>query len=327
MHPKIMFRFARIMLPAYIRSRFRKIPLFAHLTVTRKCNMNCSYCFVHDENRKELDTDGMKRAIDHLHMLGCRFISFFGGEPTLRKDFPELLNYAYEKGMLCHLSTNGTLLTDAYLKGIQKLDAINLSVDSLFNYSESDKIYIRQKKILRRLLEAKRKYHIELTCNMVLTSKNIDHALPTVQKLGRLKIPISVSIIIPNTYTEKKQEGSLFFKDKKKLYRVLRQLRKEKNVIDPNEYFDDAIRYYDKGIDWYCCAGEYSMSVDCDGHFQFCCGLAPEKFKIWDIGPDYFKKLERLRKKRLSVCKKTCYANCLYDTSYFIRHPLSMLGI
>jgi MoaA/NifB/PqqE/SkfB family radical SAM enzyme len=136
---KKSIKVARLMLPAYIKARFRPIPLWAHLVVTRKCNLDCAYCFARDPKKPDLNEEESRRVVDHLYSLGCRFISFFGGEPTIKEFFVDLVRYTNRKGIITHLSTNGILLTPRYISELGKagIDVINLSIDSLFEFDAS----------------------------------------------------------------------------------------------------------------------------------------------------------------------------------------------
>ena len=137
----------KILLPSFLKSRFSPVPLWTHIYVTRKCNLNCKYCFVKDQKKTELDGKGLINVIDKLYALGCRFISFFGGEPTIRKDFVDMVEYANRKGMFTHMTTNGILLTPDYINRLGKagIDIVNLSVDSVFEFDYSNKDYTKSK--------------------------------------------------------------------------------------------------------------------------------------------------------------------------------------
>ena len=52
-----------------------------------------------------------KKLIDDLAAFGVPVLLFSGGEPLVRKDLPELAEYAVQKGMRAVISTNGTLIT------------------------------------------------------------------------------------------------------------------------------------------------------------------------------------------------------------------------
>lgn len=81
--------------------------------MTRRCNLKCVHCYAQAKNiefENELSTAEGKNLIDDLANFGSPVILFSGGEPTLRKDLPELAAYAREKGMRAVISTNGTLI-------------------------------------------------------------------------------------------------------------------------------------------------------------------------------------------------------------------------
>ncbi len=324
-------KFLRILLPAYIKAMFRPAPVWVHLYVTRKCNLKCSYCFVVEPGRKELNTEDMKKVIDHLHYLGTRCISFFGGEPTIRRDLLELIEYANKKRILTHITTNGSFLTQDYIDKLGKadLDVINLSVDSVFEFNESKKDYTRCREVLSHLLEARKKYGFEINVNLVLTAKNVDITIQTLRLINSFNVPMSIGLIAGNTYNNLPVDGSLYFfkkDDKEKLLKVcdeIKQLKKQGfNIIEPEQYFEDIKKFVNHELkDWYCSAGEYYFSIDCDGKFQLCAGSKTQDISIFDVDRDYYKKFKELRETSFKSCKKICLANCLYDTSFFIKRP------
>ena len=93
-------------------------PLNAQIEITLRCNAKCVFCSIWtDEYKhslkdlgKEMTTDEVKSIIDQLDKMDIQVLSFTGGEPTLRKDLPELLNYTVKKGMMPTMVTNGFLL-------------------------------------------------------------------------------------------------------------------------------------------------------------------------------------------------------------------------
>ena len=59
----------------------------------------------------ELSTAEAKTMIDDLAAFGAPVLLFSGGEPCMRHDLIELMQYAKDKGMRVVISTNGTLIT------------------------------------------------------------------------------------------------------------------------------------------------------------------------------------------------------------------------
>jgi MoaA/NifB/PqqE/SkfB family radical SAM enzyme len=280
--------------------------------------------------KDDLSFEDVKKVIDKLYSLGCRVISFFGGEPTLRKDFPQIVRYTGGKGMITHVSTNGTLLTPEYIAELGKsgIDVINLALDSVDDFQESHKDLSGNRPVLRNLLEAREKFGFEITVNFALTNKNYDRAVDTITLMNTLHIPVSISLIVRNTYSEQVLEKGLYFtteEEKNRLCRVADEIvalkRKGYNIIDPVQYFEGIKKYIHQGLDWYCSAGEYYFSVDSDGRFQICSALPAESMSIFEIDSGYGKKIRELREKRLKSCKEICFSNCMYTTSYFVKNP------
>ena len=329
---KRMARMTSIYARAMIRSRFRPTPLWVILYLTRRCNLSCRYCFSKDNSAPELDTKQIFRVIDKLQSLGCSTVGLFGGEPTLRKDLPEIINYVYKKRMITHLSTNGTMLTRPYIEELARagLDIFNLSIDSVYEYDVSNKDYTTQKKVLSDLVEMRKIYGFDINTAFVLSRKNYHIAVDTVKLMHTSKIPITIALITRNTGNPKaKQDEDLFFKtseDKKNLCRVLDDLIEMKknryHIINSISYFNDSKKHVDgKYDDWDCIAGKYAFSVESNGEFQICPGLPAEKVSIFDIDKNYHKKYEESRLRQLSVCRKICMTACMYETGYYQKHP------
>jgi 12,18-didecarboxysiroheme deacetylase len=102
--------------------------------VTRRCNLKCVHCYSNSQNVQysdELDTDEGKRLISDLASFGCPVILFSGGEPLMRKDLPELIQFAVDKGMRAVISTNGTLITEEKARIFSKtgLSYVGVSID------------------------------------------------------------------------------------------------------------------------------------------------------------------------------------------------------
>ena len=82
------------------------------------CNVKCRFCYYLKSVKakdadKDLSTIEAKRIIDYIYKKGIRTLDFTGGEPTIRKDFLELVGYAKNKGFeSLSLITNGLTLSN-----------------------------------------------------------------------------------------------------------------------------------------------------------------------------------------------------------------------
>ena len=86
--------------------------------------MKCVHCYASATNERapeEMDTAAGKKLIDDVAEFQAPVLLFSGGEPLLRKDFFELVEYAKERGLRVALSTNGTLITQEAAERIKSL--------------------------------------------------------------------------------------------------------------------------------------------------------------------------------------------------------------
>lgn len=109
-------------------------PYRMDLAITYRCNNDCAHCYnARSRDYPELDTDTWKKIIDKLWSLRIPHVVFTGGEPTLRKDLAELVNYAQRKGMITGLNTNARRLADeAFLNQLVEagLDHVQITVEA-----------------------------------------------------------------------------------------------------------------------------------------------------------------------------------------------------
>ena len=113
-----------------------KIPFRYFLELTYRCNLNCPYCYVGQERKKEeLTTDEWKKVIDQLPFYSIA--TLVGGEPLVRKDFIDILAYTSKRILnKVHVVSNGILISDEIIKAFIKYKLLLLSV-SLDGYGSN----------------------------------------------------------------------------------------------------------------------------------------------------------------------------------------------
>jgi len=108
-------------------------PLLATFVVTYRCDLECAMCDLpaRGERKRELSTDGMKGILDGFRDLGVIGVGITGGEPLLRDDLLEMVEHGTRRGLLMHLNTNGSLVTEELARGLQQAGvvSVNLSLD------------------------------------------------------------------------------------------------------------------------------------------------------------------------------------------------------
>jgi len=99
------------------RAGAQRVPLDGSLELTHRCNLRCVHCYLGDQKkirphrRDELSTAEIKQLLDELATAGTLNFTFTGGDPMLRKDFPELYEYAVRKGFLVTIFCDGALIS------------------------------------------------------------------------------------------------------------------------------------------------------------------------------------------------------------------------
>lgn len=117
----------------------RKFP-YIRLSISDICNFKCGYCLPDgykidkSDNRTFINIDEIRRLAKALSELGVSKIRLTGGEPTIRKDFFEIVKIIKKNSGIKKtvITTNGYKL-DKIANDIKKsgLDGINISIDSL----------------------------------------------------------------------------------------------------------------------------------------------------------------------------------------------------
>ncbi len=192
------------------------MPVFYIWTMTNNCNFKCSYCSNHRGGiypdlydagfNKDLTTEQGKQLV--RTMKQAPVIYWCGGEPTIRKDLPELLEYSSKLNYFNMINTNGSLIGDQLLKPRYKnflfnMDVIIISLDSLI-IPQLSKMYVVgdnvSRKVLRNILTLKILQNyvpFKFTANTVITRDTIEECfdiLDFCNDLGITFSPVSANI-------------------------------------------------------------------------------------------------------------------------------------
>lgn len=102
--------------------------------LTNECNYGCKYCIFSSTGRRpvgELTTQEVFHTLEELKKLNFSHIKFTGGEPFLREDLLDILQYAHHLGFLIDLSTNASKINvvNAQQLSLLSLSYIHVSLD------------------------------------------------------------------------------------------------------------------------------------------------------------------------------------------------------
>ena len=127
------------MTPSTSTAPSRLVDLFEHglaapicLTweLTYACNLACVHCLSSSGRRdpRELTTAECRSVIDELERMQVFYVNIGGGEPTVRPDFWDLIEYATEHHVGVKFSTNGTKISPERARQLAASDYIDVQI-------------------------------------------------------------------------------------------------------------------------------------------------------------------------------------------------------
>jgi len=144
-------------------------PISINLDLTSACNFSCPFCVDSKliNAGKSLPLEEVKKTINTLHSHGLLSVILIGGgEPTLYKDFEEIVRHIKSKKLQMGIVTNGSRLEkiEAVVEELKEKDWIRISIDAasegVFKDLHSPKTQITLNRILENAKKMKRKNSI-----------------------------------------------------------------------------------------------------------------------------------------------------------------------
>ncbi len=144
--------------------------------ITLKCNLACRHCLsgAGKEMPGELDTEQCRSLIRTFAEMKVFQVNIGGGEPFIRPDFLDLLDYAHENQVVTCVSTNGLLVDQDLARRLARLKMLYLQI-SLDGATAEVNDAIRGKGTYRQILRAAEilaGHGVRFSLNTVLTRTN-----------------------------------------------------------------------------------------------------------------------------------------------------------
>ena len=104
------------------KARSRRVPVSGMLEITSRCNLRCVHCYLGDQKEQhkkralELSTQEVKTLIDQMVAAGTLNLLITGGDPMMRKDFPEIYEHAKRSGLLVTVFCDGVLVNEEIIE-------------------------------------------------------------------------------------------------------------------------------------------------------------------------------------------------------------------
>lgn len=214
-------------------------PFFVHFEPTLRCNMRCWFCNVwrHNPFPVEASTEVFKRRLEEAWDMGCRLVSFTGGEPLMRSDIGELVKHSLDLGFYVGLVTNG-LLIDVNLENLQGLDtlAVSFTFDE-DNYNNSRGVNAFSK-VKRNILLAKDSgLKPDIYCTLDQKSmKNLYKTIAFAKDNG-LRLHLNLVSELPREGTDKINWPEVKIKEADETLDKIREAKKSYSGIRFNDYY------------------------------------------------------------------------------------------
>lgn len=110
----------------------KRVPIRVNFLVTKYCNLRCFYCYakgiLNSSSIREPSISDLKGILCQIYAQGCRWINILGGEPLIRDDIEEFIDYAHSKGIFMELTTNGYFIKKR-INALRKIDHLCISLD------------------------------------------------------------------------------------------------------------------------------------------------------------------------------------------------------
>ncbi len=105
-------------------------PICLTWELTYACNLACVHCLSSSGRRdpRELSTSECMRIVDELQRMQVFYVNIGGGEPTVRRDFWEVVEYATAHDVGVKFSTNGSRITPHVARRLANSDYIDVQV-------------------------------------------------------------------------------------------------------------------------------------------------------------------------------------------------------
>ena len=153
------------------------LPKVAALELTYRCNHKCLFCscpWEADEEylKEELSCQDWMQIIDTLMSAGVSSFTLTGGEPLMRNDLKDIIDYILGCGATLNMISNGRKITDGFLDFIADRGvSICISIPGIETFVEHTGV--DNVEHVLSLFEKTQARGIRTTANIAVTKKNL----------------------------------------------------------------------------------------------------------------------------------------------------------
>jgi MoaA/NifB/PqqE/SkfB family radical SAM enzyme len=180
-------------------------PHHAQWLITRKCNYRCRGCNVwKEQDERELSAAEIKKGMDILKDLGIVELVLSGGDPLLREDIGEIVDYA-SKLFVTTVYDNGSMAAKK-MDYLRNVDFVAISIDSL---EEEKNDYIKAVpgawKKATEAVDLLKKEGIKVAVTPTISQKNLYEIVDITNYFTAKGIPVWYCLYSYDTSVDSKQ--------------------------------------------------------------------------------------------------------------------------
>ena len=306
--------------------------------LTNECNEACPMCSVQQQGGAVLPLDELERIFTELRGSGIRVVELSGGEPFLRSDLAEVFALLDRLDLFSTITTNGTLLTRAWieqLRTVRGLLQLAISLDSL-----NPETYARLRgrdllpTVLRNVdLVAEAGLPMPFKLNMTMSSVNYRETLDILsharERGGYLSVfPVSLGSGFQHRADDAQfRVGAEERQGMADMFRELARLRRRGEPLWEFSGFYELAADYVLGLPVGTCdAGRLYLDLHADGKLAACIDRPAFADLRTEPVSSALRRLDAQSEEiyRCSAETPCCYT-CTYNVSLTARHPFAFL--
>lgn len=337
---------------AELKLNFMKHPQLYHLflEVTSRCNAHCDHCGSRcdaKEQGKEISAEALKSTLADIakHYDPTKILlNVTGGEPLLRKDLFDILEYATSLGFPWGMTSNGILIDKAMVKKLEKakMCTVSISIDGLEKtHEEFRHVKGCYNKILKGIEMMQKSNVIQIVQVTTVVSKKNIHELEELYKL-LLKHHVKYWRVVncdPIGRANDNKEILLDKDDFKYLFKFIQEKSSEGKMIDVSygcsHYLGLNLEKKVRGSYFICMTGYAVGSILSNGDIFVCPNVPRRKeliqgnilkdnfVEVWEKKFKPFRKENRTSNRKCRRCKdwNICRGDAFHTWNFDEKKP------
>ena len=260
--------------------------------LTLRCNMRCIHCgsSAGKSRENELTVEECLEVADDLLDMGCKHVTFIGGEVFLYNGWEKVARRIHERGAGANIITNAFLFGKDQIDQIKYAHLTNVGI-SLDGMEENHNLIRNNPESFKRVLKAFHMLRQENISIGVVTSL-MDINYPDLERLYHLLVENQVSVWQIQLATAMGNMGDRrnLLLDSSRIPEITEFIRKKRGLQEMSVYAGDDIGYYDENEMYLrgspgtisvwrgCQAGLSAIGIDSVGNVKGCESLYSDEF-------------------------------------------------